>query len=324
MPARDPAAATADNSAQTAPGTTPAGPEVAASSMKIDQTGTAVPAPAEEILAAPKKKLGVVFWLCVGWVVAIAILAVMAGVLPIGDPNAVGVDLPGAHPSLSHLLGTDDLGRDEFARVIFGARVSLIVGFASIAFGLLIGGTLGLIAGYFRGKIDAVISALVNIMLAFPALIFALALVTFMGQSLRNVTLAIGILSIAPIARIVRGSTIVYAQREFVVAAHLLGAKRWRIIRREVLANVIPAGVSFALVAVAVAIVAEGALSFLGLSVRPPQASWGNMIAGGRTQLERYPLLSLWPSLFLFLTVLALNFVGDRLQSFFDVKEGRL
>ncbi len=271
-----------------------------------------------------RKKLGPMFWACVAWVGLVVLLAAVANLLPIPKPQEVGVGLPGEKPSLAHLLGTDALGRDEFSRIVYGARVSLIVGFASIAFGLLIGGTLGLIAGYFRGKVDAVLSATTNIMLAFPALIFALALVTFMGQGLRNVTLAIAILSIAPIARIVRGSTIVFAQREFVVAARLLGAKRWRIIRREVLANVVPAGVSFALVAVAVAIVSEGALSFLGLSVRPPQPSWGNMIAEARTQLESFPLLSLWPSLFMFLTVLSLNFIGDRMQSFFDVKEGRL
>ena len=312
MPAREPVP-TAEAGAES----------LAAAAPTPDGTGAAIPAP-DEVEAAPRKRLGPLFWLCVGWVGLVIFLAVFAGILPLGNPSEVGVDLPGAHPSAAHLLGTDDLGRDEFARIAYGARVSLIVGFASIGFGLLIGGTLGLVAGYFRGKVDAVITAAANVMLAFPALIFALALVTFLGQSLRNVTLAIGILSIAPIARIVRGSTIVFAQREFVLAAHLLGAKRWRIIRREVLANVIPAGVSFALVSVAVAIVAEGALSFLGLSVRPPQASWGNMIAAGRTQLETYPLLSFFPSAFLFLTVLSLNFIGDRLQSFFDVKEGRL
>lgn len=271
---------------------------------------------------AVRRRLGVGFWMAAGWVGLVIVLAVLANVLPLPGPDAIGAANPGEGPGLHHLLGTDELGRDLLSRVIFGARVSLIVGFFSIAFGLLVGGSLGILAGFFRGKVDAVISGAASILLAFPALIFALAIVTFMGPSLFHVTLAIGILAIAPLTVVVRGSTIVYAQREFVLAARMLGARSRRIISREVLANVLPAALSLGLVSVPVAIVAEGALSFLGLSVRAPQPTWGNMIAEGRIILAQHPLVALWPSVALFLTVLSLNFAVDRLRGYFDIKEG--
>ncbi|HET9732669.1 MAG TPA: ABC transporter permease [Acidimicrobiales bacterium] len=274
--------------------------------------------------APVKKKLGVMFWISASWVGLVIVLAIVANLLPVPNPAEVGVALPGLGPSLHHLLGTDELGRDMLSRVIFGARVSLIVGFASIAFGMLVGGSLGMIAGFFRGRFDLVITGTASILLAFPALIFALAIVTFLGPSLSHVTLAIGILAIAPLTLVVRGSTIVYAQREFVVAARMLGAKSGRIIFKEIFANVLPAALSLGLVGIATAIVAEGGLSFLGLSVRPPTPTWGGMIAEGRVVLQQHPMVALWPSIAMFLTVLALNFVGDRLRSYFDVKEGGL
>ncbi|HZT67429.1 MAG TPA: ABC transporter permease [Acidimicrobiales bacterium] len=271
-----------------------------------------------------RRGLGFGFWLSVGWLTVIVLLAVLADILPLEDPNATFVGAPGLGPGLHHLLGTDELGRDLLSRVIFGSRVSLIVGFTSIAVGMLIGGSIGLAAGYFRGKIDAIVTGLANILLAFPALVLALAIVTFMGPSLFHVTLAISILAIGPLTLLVRGSTIVFSQREFVVAARLLGAKSWRVVYREILANVLPGAMSLGLIAVAVAIVAEGALSFLGVSVRTPTASWGNMIAEGRIVMVQHPLITLWPAALMFLTVLALNFAGDRLRAYFDVREGAL
>lgn len=275
-----------------------------------------------EVGATRKKTFGVLFWVALGWIVLLVILALIAGLLPIPDPDAVGLGLPGQGPGWHHLLGTDDLGRDLFARVIYGSRVSLSVGFFSIVFGLILGGALGLIAGFYRGAADAVVTGLSNVILAFPALVFLIAVVSFWGPTLLHITLAIGIVSMGPLAIVVRGNTIRFSQREFVMAARMLGAKNGRIIRRDILANVIPSGLALGLVAVPVAIVAEGALSFLGLSVRLPTATWGNMIAEGRVILTVHPLVALWPSLFLFLTVLALNLVGDRLQQYFDVREG--
>ena len=274
--------------------------------------------------SAAIRRLGFALWISVGWVTLVILLAVLANLLPLDDPNGIGSALPKQSPSLQHLLGTDSLGRDIFSRIIFGARVSLIVGFTSIFIGMVVGGALGLIAGFYRGPLDAIFDGASTVALAFPALVFLLAIVAAVGQSLFTVVVSIGILSIAPLFRIVRANTIVYAQREFVLAARALGARRIRIMAREILPNVLPTALSFALVAVAVAIVAEGALAFLGLSVRPPTPTWGGMISEGRTSLEQDALICVWPSLALFFTVLALNFAGDRLRSFFEIREGGL
>jgi peptide/nickel transport system permease protein len=278
----------------------------------------------EEVAARPRRKLGIGFWIAAGWVAFVIFLAIFASVLPIQNPYAVGAALPKLGPSTQHLLGTDDIGRDMLARLIYGARVSMIVGFASIAFGMAIGGTLGLLAGFYGGKVDAFLTAVANILLAFPALVFALAVISFVGQSLFNVVLVIGLVSIAPLQRIVRSSTLNYASREFVLSARALGAKSSRIIFKEVLPNVVPTALSFALVSVGVAIVAEGGLAFLGLSVPPPTPTWGGMINEGRNVLQQDPWVSLLPSIAMFLTVLALNLAGDRIRAFFDVREGLL
>jgi peptide/nickel transport system permease protein len=281
-----------------------------------------VAAPAERVFVA--KRLGAGFWISIGWVALIIVLAVTASVLPLQDPLAIGDNAPRLGPTAGHLLGTDELGRDLLARVIFGARTSLIVGFTSIAFGILVGGAVGLIAGYYGGRLDAALNGISTVLLAFPVLIFLLTIVTFLGQNLFDVTFTLGILSVAPIARIIRANTLAYANREFVLAARALGARNHRILVREILPNVLPSALAFSLVAVAVVIVAEGALSFLGLSVRPPTPTWGGMIAEGGQVLAQDPFVALWPSLAMFITVLALNFAGDRLQVYFDVREGGL
>jgi len=270
------------------------------------------------------RRLGVGFWISIGWVALVILVAVAAGVLPLQDPLAIGDNAPRLGPSTAHLLGTDELGRDLLARVVYGSRTSLIVGFSSIAFGITVGGGLGLVAGYYGGRWDAAINGISTILLAFPVLIFLLTIVTFLGQNLFNVALTLGILSVAPIARIIRANTLAYANREFVLAARALGARSRRILIREILPNVLPSALAFSLVAVAVVIVAEGALSFLGLSVRPPTPTWGGMIAEGGQVLAQDPLVALWPALAMFVTVMALNFAGDRLQVYFEVREGGL
>jgi peptide/nickel transport system permease protein len=285
----------------------------------------AVTAPGTIQVAITRRRgLGIAFWLSVSWIGVIIFLAILAGVLPVHSPNATGLGVPRAAPSSKFWLGTDDLGRDMLARIIYGARVSMIVGFASIAVGLAIGGTLGVIAGYYKGRIGKVIMGCVDVLLAFPALVLALAIVTFLGQSLRNVVIAIGVLSIAPIARIIRASTISFAEREFVTAARALGARNRRIIIREILPNVVPPTMAFSLVYVAVAIVAEGGLAFLGLSVKAPTASWGGMINEGRNFLQQAPYISLIPAFVMFITVLAFNFAGDSLRAKFDPRAGAL
>ena len=272
-----------------------------------------------------QRGLGPIFWICLAWVVLIIVLAITASWIHLPDPKATGV----AKPRLGlfsphHLLGTDELGRDQLSRVIYGGRVSMTVGFASIFFGTVIGGALGLIAGFYRGRLESLIMGCMDVLLAFPALVLALAIVTFLGQNLRNVVIAISILAIAPIARLIRSATLAVAQREFVLAARTLGAKNLRIITREILPVVILPVMSFALIGVAVAIVAEGALAFLGLSVPAPTPTWGGMITDGRIYLQQDPWIAFIPSIVLFITVLALNFAGDTLRSRFDVREGAL
>jgi len=277
-----------------------------------------------EAAGARPRRFKLTFWLAAGWMAAITFVAVFANLLPLPPPNKPLVGPPYSLPSWQYPLGTDELGRSMLSRVVFGARVSLEVGVAAIVIGLLVGGFFGLVAGYYRGKLDAVISAVANVMLAFPALIFAAALVAFLGPSLEVVILVIGVLSIAPLTRLVRATTLTHAGREFVLAARMMGYSSRRILFREVMPNVIPSAISFALVGMALAIVLEGALSFLGLSIRPPQPSWGNMIAEATQYLTQDAWLVICPSLFLFFTVLALNLGGDTFRAVFDVKESAL
>ncbi|MCU1458223.1 MAG: transporter permease [Actinomycetia bacterium] len=272
----------------------------------------------------PKKRFGPVFWISVTWVLGIIALAVFASWLPLPDPKATGVAKPRLGFSIHHLLGTDELGRDQLSRVIYGARVSMTVGFASIFFGIVVGGFLGVVAGFYRGKLETLIMGAMDVLLAFPALVLALAIITFLGQNLRNVVFAISILAIAPIARLIRSATLTVSQREFVMAARSLGAKNFRIIAREILPVVMLPVFSFALIGVAVAVVAEGALAFLGLSVPAPTPTWGGMITDGRVYLQQDPWIAFIPAIVLFITVLALNFAGDTLRTRFDVREGAL
>lgn len=229
-----------------------------------------------------------------------------------------------AYPSARHWLGTDKLGRDSLSRLVYGARVAMTVGVVAIAVGMIIGGTMGIVAGFFRGKVETSIMTVVDIMLAFPALVLAIAIVAFSHQSLTNVCIAVAIVATPAFARIARASTLTYSEREFVTAARVMGARNSRIMVREILPNAILPVAAFALVAVAVAIVAEGALAFIGLSVPIPEASWGSMIASGFDSIQDRPLTALLPAGVVFLTALAFNVLGDRFRTIFDVKDAAL
>lgn len=296
----------------------------APSEVQVDAL-VAVPggAAAEEPDEAVRKRLGIGFWIALGWVVVIIALAVLAPVLPIADPEQVAHGPRLSPPTAHNWLGTDNIGRDLLSRTIWGARISLIVGFASIFFGFIVGGTLGVIAGFRRGRLERVIMWAVDVLLSFPALVLALGVVAALGQTLPAVVFAIGIVSISPIARLGRANTLVWSEREFVQASRTLGAKNGRIIVREILPNVVIPMSALALLGVAIAIVAEGGLAFLALSVEG-SISWGTMISTGRDVIQSSPLPSFVPSAAMFLTVLALNFAGDRLRAFLDVKEGAL
>ena len=210
------------------------------------------------------------------------------------------------------------------SRLINGARISLTGGLLAPVVGLVIGGALGMMAGYLGGRFEALTVGAVDVLLAFPPLVFALAVTAYLGQSVFNLTLVIGVLSIPAFTRVARATTLSLTQREFVVAARTLGATHTRILLRELLPNVALPLLAFFLLAVAVTIVVEGALSFLGLGVPPPAPSWGSMIGEGRESLDIAPWLAFLPAGFMFVTVLAFNIVGDTLRALTDPRPGAL
>ncbi len=268
---------------------------------------------------------GALYWVCLGWLVVVVFSAVTASWLPLPDPNAIDI-LAKQAPLLTsgHPLGTDGLGRDILSRLAFGARVSLIISVSAVGVGILIGGTLGMVVGYFRGKLETTVMAGVDIILAFPGLVLLIALVAFIGQSLLSVTLVIGFLSIPIYARVARAVTLSVSQREYILAAGLIGARTRRILFREIMPNVILPVAAFGLIALGVVIVLEGSLAFLGLSVQAPTATWGSMIFEGKRYLNDSVHVALVPAVVMFLTVLSLNLVGDALRSRFDVREANL
>ena len=270
------------------------------------------------------RKLGLLFWTAIGWMVLVFALALLASVLPLPSPTDMDMLDRRAPISALHWLGTDALGRDELSRVIYGARISLSVGLFAPMIGLTIGGALGVLAGYFRGRFDTLAVGCMDVLLAFPPLILALAVTAYLGQSILNLTWILGLLGVPAFMRVARASTLTLARREFVVAAQALGATHVRILLRELLPNVaLPLG-GFFLLGVAVTIVVEGALSFLGLGVPPPISSWGSMIGEGRESLEIAPRLAFIPALAMFLTVLSFNLVGDTLRALTDPREEAL
>ncbi|MBC7635463.1 MAG: ABC transporter permease [Acetobacteraceae bacterium] len=275
-------------------------------------------------MAAVRRRTGLLFWCALGWITLVLVLAIIAGVLPIPSPTDMDIFARRKGPSLAHLLGTDSLGRDVLARLIYGARISLSVGLLAPVIGLSIGGALGLLAGYFRGRFETFVTGGVDVVLAFPPLILAMAVTAYLGQSIVNLTLVLGFLGIPAFTRVARAATLTFSAREFVTAARALGAGHARIILKELLPNVaLPLG-AFFLLGVAVTIVVEGALSFLGLGVPPPAPSWGVMIGEGRESLEMAPALAFLPAVVMFLTVLSFNLVGDTLRALTDPRQGAL
>jgi peptide/nickel transport system permease protein len=271
--------------------------------------------------AAPARRrhgLGIVFWTAALWLALVFALAVLADLLPLADPARQALLARRAPPGAAHLFGTDALGRDILARVIYGARASLGIGLLSPLIATLFGATLGMLAGYFRGALETLTVAAADVLLAFPPLVLALAIVAYLGQSIANVVAVLAVLTVPAVTRVARAATLAIREREFVTAAHALGASHARILLREILPNVmLPLGAYFLLL-VAVTIVAESILSFLGLGVPPPAPSWGSMIAEGRESLDIAPHIAFIPAGVMFLTVLAFNLVGDTLRAVTD------
>lgn len=275
---------------------------------------------------APRRaRHNVALWMSAGWlilVIASAVLAPWLGFLD--DPQKPLAGPPEQGPSWSNWFGTDQLGRDMFSRSVWGGRLSLSIAGPAVGIGIVVGGVLGVVAGYFGRWIDGAVSSVVNVALALPALVFALFIVTMLGQSYLNVTIAVTILTIPAIARIARAQALRFAAREFVTVADMMGAKWPRLLFREVLPNVVPALASIAFLAMGIVIVAEGSLSFIGVSVGSPSITWGNILSAGKGRLEDAPHISLITGGVMFVTLLALNFVGDELLRRLDVREARI
>jgi peptide/nickel transport system permease protein len=259
-------------------------------------------------------------------VIAIVALAVLAPAIARHDPLRIALAEQLQPPSGEHWMGTDIQGRDVWARLVYGARVSLTVGILSQAIALTIGVTLGLLAGFYGGWADETVMRLADVTLAFPTLLLLIAMVAALEPSLGVVFLTIGIVGWAGMARIVRGQVLVVRQLEYVQAMRALGARNTRIILRHVLPNVVAPVVITATLGVAGAIMAEAALSFLGLGVQPPTPSWGSMIADGRdlNQLRNAPWTSLFPGLAIGAAVLGFNLLGDALRDALDPRRADL
>jgi peptide/nickel transport system permease protein len=268
-----------------------------------------------------RRRLSNIFWAASVWIAVVVLAAILANFLPIPSPTEMDMLARRMPPDAQHWLGTDGLGRDMLSRLVFGARTSLTVGLLAPMIGLLFGAALGMLAGYFRGRFEALAMGGMDVLLAFPPLVLVLAITAYLGQSVLNLSVTIGFLSIPPFARVARAATLTLAQREFVTAARALGATHARILVRELLPNVSLPLLAFFLLAVAVTIVVEGALSLLGLGVPPPTASWGSMIGEGRESLDIAPWLAFLPAGVMFLTVLSFNLVGDSLRAITDPRE---
>lgn len=276
-----------------------------------------------------RRKLGFWFWASVVWLVLLLFGAVLADLLPLKDPNETFRGVARQGPGSEHWFGADNIGHDVFSRTIYGARRSLAVAGIATVCGLLMGTAVGLVSGFYRRAIDSTIQAAINILLAIPGLVLLLTTISFLappGEASASsqtfwVTVSLSILVIPTIARISRAQTMVWGDRDFVMASRTLGARNKRIIIREIMPNIVPTLLSFAFTLVAGLIIVEAALAFFGIG-DVSGVSWGIMIQNGRSQLERSPHMVLFPALFMFLTIISLNFVGDALRTRFDVREG--
>jgi peptide/nickel transport system permease protein len=254
-------------------------------------------------------------------IVGLAIVAALAGpILWPYHPSAQELARRLEAPSLAHPLGLDELGRDILARLLWGARISLIVGLAVVSVSSTVGMLFGSIAGYFGGRVDDVISRVIDILMAFPGILLAIALVAVLGPSLVNVVLALSVIGWVGYARLVRGQALRAREFEFVHAARASGASATRIVVRHILPTAIPAVVVQATLGMAGAIIAEASLSFLGLGVQPPTPSWGTMLDAGRAHLFDAPHLTIFPGLAIATLVLGFNFLGDGLRDRVDPK----
>ncbi len=251
-------------------------------------------------------------------IVLLLVSALLAPVIAPYDPIKTNIRERLQGPSAAHLFGTDDLGRDIFSRVIYGTRISLEVGLISVSIATSIGLLLGLFAGYLGGWVDTLVMRLMDVLFAFPAVLLAIAIMAVLGQSTTNVMIAVGIVYVPIFARVTRGSVLAVRELEFIEAARCIGLRDVDIVFRHVLPNALDAVIVQVSLATAFAILAEAALSFLGLGTQPPDPSWGSMLSFGREYMQEAPWWTIFPGLAIFLTVLALHLIGDGLRDALD------
>lgn len=254
-------------------------------------------------------------------IILLLLIAIFAPLIATHNPNATQVGKSFLTAGIDgHILGTDSYGRDIFSRLIYGSRVSIMVGVSAVVFGAAFGSFLGLISGYFGGIVDAIIMRIMDGMMAFPFILLAIILMTVFGQGLTNVIIAIGIANIPGFARIVRGQVLTVKEMEYIEVAKSIGASNFRIISQHIVPNSIAPLIVYATMSVAGAILSEAALSFLGLGVQPPTATWGSMLQEGKNFLVLNPELATYSGLAILITVLSINLFGDGLRDALDPK----
>jgi peptide/nickel transport system permease protein len=289
--------------------------QVMAAPEAVGVDGRAMP-----MVPAVRKPRSILVYLSYTWLAAVIAMAALAGLLPLA-PFDTPIGTPRQPPqfgSLDLLLGTDRLGRSLLSRCIWGAQVSLVVGAVAGLVGAGVGTALGMVAGYFGKRVDTAVRLLTDAMLAFPPLILLLALSSILTPSVPTLLVGLAVLVVPTFVRLARANTLSWASREFVAAARNMGAGRGRILVREILPNLLPSLGAYLPIVMAALIVAEGSLSFLGMGIPPPQPSWGGMISDGKDAIGEFPHMVFVPSMFIFLTVFALNQVGDHLRLRFD------
>ena len=263
-------------------------------------------------------------WIPAVWISCLLAMVIFADLLPLYDPFESDFTALKVRASSEFWLGTDVLGRDIFSRIIYGSRTSLTVGFFAPVCGMFIGLFLGIVSGYYRGRLESLVVGFIDIILAFPNIVLAMCILFFAGASIVNLIIVLSITSIPANTRIARASTLTYAKREFVLAARAQGASHLRILWREILPNIILPQMAYILSFMSIIIMIEGSLAFLGVGVPPPTPTLGGMIAQGFPDINTDPHITFLPALFLFLTVLSLNLIGDQLRSRVAVRESAI
>lgn len=294
--------------------------EIPGDSTRIEVVG--VPDPSKTALPRPRGfvvrfREQITPMVALGYLVILILAAIFADVLVTQDPNSQNLDLVMANPTLDHLMGTDELGRDVLSRMFYAARLSLMAGAIAVGIGFIVGLPIGLVAGYVGGRTDRVVMFVVDAMMGFPPILLAIGVVAALGPSITNVMIAVGIIFIPRTVRVTRGATLAIRNETFLEASRSIGTPMFRLIRTHVLPNVLPPVIVQATLMVGFAMLAEASLSFLGLGAQPPEASWGSMLGSAARSLGRQPLLMMWPGGAIAITVLALNVFGDGLRDSF-------